>query len=150
MAYTLGTAAAARGITSYAGALLAADAGLLRVPLAARSALQLDLPALAAVAALAALLAVGTRGSSAFNACINVANLAVILFVIVTGLPYFKAANFVPFMPMGVRGTIAGASKVRCHASSPMPTAISVPGPPVPGFTIPIRFRHLSAAIWSI
>eukprot|EP00892_Ulva_mutabilis_P003914 jgi/Ulvmu1/1895/UM012_0053.1 len=116
LAYTLGTAAAARGFTSYAGALLAGDAGALRVLLPAAAdpaaATQLDMPAVVAVAGLAALLAVGTRGSSTFNAVMNVANIVVILFVIVTGLPYFKPANFVPFMPMGWRGTIAGASKV--------------------------------------
>ena len=125
--YTLSSAAIARAFTSYAGSLLSLDAGLLRIPLsppapipAPSAPLQLDLPALAAVAALAALLA-------AFNACINVANLAVILFVFASGLPHFTPAHFSPFMPLGLRGTISGSSKVappRLSPSTHLPDAL--------------------------
>lgn len=117
--YTLGTAAVARAVTSYSGALLAGDAAALRLPLSSgaeggRAVLQLDLPALAAIVALAGVLAAGTRGSAALNTAVNIANLLVILFVLATGLPYFQLTNFVPLMPMGMRGAVAGASKVSC------------------------------------
>lgn len=132
--YTLSSAAIARAFTSYAGSLLSLDAGLLRIPLsppapipAPSAPLQLDLPALAAVAALAALLAAGTHGSSAFNTAATAANLAVILFVFASGLPHFTPAHFSPFMPLGLRGTISGSSKVappRLSPSTHLPDAL--------------------------
>jgi basic amino acid/polyamine antiporter, APA family len=109
--YTLGAAAIARAFTSYTGALINGNADLLRVPLGSEY-FMLDIPALLIVMALCALLAFGTKAGAHFNSAVTIGNLLVIAFVLATGLPHFDVKNFSPFLPMGLRGTFSGASKV--------------------------------------
>ncbi len=61
--------------------------------------LSADWGALVLVVALAALLTIGTKLSSRFSMVITGIKVAIVLFVIVLGLFYVKAANYTPFVP---------------------------------------------------
>lgn len=110
--YTLGGAAVARSFTSYAGALLAGDADLLRIATGSEL-FKIDAPALVATMAICVVLGLGTHGSSAFNGAVTAMSLAVIAFVFVAGLLHFDGSKLRPFAPLGARGVLAGASKAR-------------------------------------
>ena len=119
--YTLSAAAVARAFTSYAGSLVAGEADFFRISTASEYFL-IDIPALLLVCVLCGVLAAGTQSGTRFNTVVTIGNLVVIVSVLATGLPHLKPANFVPFMPMGVRGALSGASKVRptshsCHTT---------------------------------
>ena len=108
--YTLGAAAVARSFTSYAGALLAGNADLLRIATASPL-VKIDVPALVVTLALCAVLGRGMHGSSAFNMAITALSIVVILFVFVAGLTQFDGGNLRPFAPQGARGVLSGASQ---------------------------------------
>jgi APA family basic amino acid/polyamine antiporter len=73
--------------------------------------LTIDWGAFVVVAILATLLAVGTKLSSRVSMVITGIKVAVVLFVIVLGIFYVKAANYTPFIPPGQSGA-AGESGV--------------------------------------
>ena len=75
-----------------------------------------DLPAVLAAGLATAILVKGIRESAAFNTAMVVVKLAVVLFVIVAGIPHIDPANWQPFAPYGLTGislfghTVAGQS----------------------------------------
>jgi APA family basic amino acid/polyamine antiporter len=64
----------------------------------------INLPAVGIVAFTTIVLIVGIRESARLNAAMVVIKLAAVLFVIVAGLFYVKAANWHPFAPYGLAG----------------------------------------------
>jgi basic amino acid/polyamine antiporter, APA family len=110
--YVLSAAAIARAFTSYAGSLVKGDADFFRISTGSEYFL-IDVPALFIVFLLCGVLAAGTRSGALFNTIVTLANMLVIAFVLSTGLPHLKPKHFVPFLPMGVRGAVSGASRVR-------------------------------------
>ncbi len=71
-----------------------------------------NLPAAAVVSLVTVILVVGIRESAGFNAVMVVLKLAVVLFVIVAGIPYVDTKNWTPFMPFGLTGVASGAAYV--------------------------------------
>ncbi|WP_410653886.1 amino acid permease [Amycolatopsis sp. lyj-112] len=71
-----------------------------------------DWGALIVVLVLATLLAVGTKLSSRFSMVITGIKVAVVLFVIVLGIFYIKAANYSPFIPEAQTGAESSATGV--------------------------------------
>ena len=71
-----------------------------------------NLPAAAVVLLVTVVLVIGIRESARFNAAIVVLKLAVVLFVIVAGIPHVNTANRRPFMPFGLTGVASGAAYV--------------------------------------
>ncbi len=71
-----------------------------------------DWGALIVVLVLATLLAVGTKLSSRFSMVITGIKVAVVLFVIVLGIFYIKAANYTPFIPEAQSGAESSATGV--------------------------------------
>ena len=71
-----------------------------------------NLPAAAVVLLVTVVLVIGIRESARFNAAIVVLKLAVVLFVIVAGIPHVNTANWRPFMPFGLTGVASGAAYV--------------------------------------
>src|SRR5207248_5829135 len=74
--------------------------------------LTVDWGAFIVVAVLATLLAVGTKLSSRVSMVITGIKVAVVLFVIILGIFYIKAANYTPFVPTGVSAAAGGESGV--------------------------------------
>lgn len=80
----------------------------------------MNLPAVAIVVFLTALLVVGIRTSATFNGAMVVLKVAVILLVIVFGLPYITSDNLTPFVPentgtfgqFGWSGVLLGAGVI--------------------------------------
>lgn len=70
----------------------------------------LDLPAILIVVAVAYLVIRGTRQSARFNRGIVALKIVVILFFIVLGSFFVKAANWHPFLPFGTAGIFRGAA----------------------------------------
>ncbi|MFD5249428.1 amino acid permease [Amycolatopsis sp. NPDC058340] len=71
-----------------------------------------DWGALVVVLVLATLLALGTKLSSRFSMVITGIKVAVVLFVIVLGIFYIKAANYSPFIPEAQTGAETSATGV--------------------------------------
>jgi len=71
-----------------------------------------DASALSIALLLTVVLVVGIRESAGLNVLIVVLKLAVVLFVIVMGIPHVDPANWKPFFPFGLAGTFSGASYV--------------------------------------
>ncbi len=71
-----------------------------------------DWGALIVVLVLVTLLAVGTKLSSRFSMVITGIKVAVVLFVIVLGIFYIKAANYTPFIPEAQSGAESAATGV--------------------------------------
>jgi len=74
--------------------------------------LTVDWGAFIVVAVLATLLAVGTKLSSRVSMVITGIKVAVVLFVIILGIFYIKAANYTPFVPTGESAAAGGESGV--------------------------------------
>lgn len=80
----------------------------------------MNLPAVAIVVFLTALLVIGIRTSATFNGAMVVLKVAVILLVIVFGLPYITSDNLTPFVPentgtfgqFGWSGVLLGAGVI--------------------------------------
>lgn len=140
--YALSAAAIARAFTSYAGSLVAGEADFFRISTGSEYCL-IDIPALLLVGVLCGVLAAGTQSGARFNTIVTGGNLVVIAFVLATGLPHLQPTYFVPFMPMGIRGTFSGASKVCPRYPSSMAHSIVGTTFPsiclflVPGFVLP-------------
>ncbi len=71
-----------------------------------------DLPAAAIVVVLTLVLVRGIRESSGLNVAIVALKLGVVLFVIFAGIPHVNPANWHPFFPQGMSGTLRGAGYV--------------------------------------
>ncbi len=71
-----------------------------------------DASALTIALSLTVVLVVGIRESASLNALIVILKLAVVLFVIVMGIPHVDRTNWSPFFPFGVAGAFTGASRV--------------------------------------
>jgi len=61
---------------------------------------------------LTAVLVLGIRESAGLNTLIVLLKVGVVLFVIGAGIPHVEPANWTPFFPFGVAGTVAGASYI--------------------------------------
>ncbi|BDU76541.1 amino acid permease [Mesoterricola sediminis] len=125
--YGVSSAAVATGWSAYAQGLLA-KAGLAVPAALAESPWRYDtatgglaptgslcnLPAVLVVLAVTAVLVRGIRHSSRFNTVMVAVKVAAVLFVILAGLAYVRAANWHPFAPFGWTGlsffghTVAG------------------------------------------
>jgi APA family basic amino acid/polyamine antiporter len=71
-----------------------------------------NLPAAMVVLAITGVLVIGIRESAAFNASMVILKLAVIVLVIVAGIPHVNTDNWTPFMPFGWAGVASGAAYV--------------------------------------
>jgi APA family basic amino acid/polyamine antiporter len=71
-----------------------------------------DLPAAAIVLLITVVLVIGIRESARLNSAIVMLKLAVVLFVIAAGIPHVDPANWEPFFPRGITGTLSGAAYV--------------------------------------
>lgn len=92
----LGAAVVARGWSAYLHDLLSLPdwmAGDAALP---------DIAAIAIVLALAAVAMAGTKLAGRFTGVLVVIKVSVVLFVIIAGLFFLKAANFTPFLPRAV------------------------------------------------
>ncbi|MGX7827779.1 APC family permease [Actinokineospora sp. 24-640] len=99
----VGSAAVAKGWSTYLNTVLAYvfgfDANAQTVTRVEVLGLTADWGALLLVVALAAMLTLGTKLSSRFSMVITAIKVGIVLFVIVLGLFYVKAANYSPFIP---------------------------------------------------
>lgn len=116
LCYALIVAVVAEGWSGYVQALLGA-AGV-HLPAWAQGATgsgaghKVDVIAVLVALAIAALLTVRTEWGVRFNTAVVVTKIAGILLVIVAGIFYVKPANWIPFMPFGLSGVLAGAAVV--------------------------------------
>jgi APA family basic amino acid/polyamine antiporter len=90
----IGGAVVAKGWSSYLGTVFGFASSTVTV-----GSLMLDWGALLIVALVATLLALGTKLSSQFSIVVTAVKVLVVLFVIVVGALYVKAANYSPFIP---------------------------------------------------
>ncbi|OLR90422.1 amino acid permease [Actinokineospora bangkokensis] len=99
----VGAAAVSKGWSTYLNTVLGYvfgfDPGTTKATTFDLGFAQADWGALLLVAVLAVLLAVGTKLSSRVSMVITGIKVAIVLFVIVAGLFYVKAANYTPFIP---------------------------------------------------
>ncbi|GAA2963650.1 APC family permease [Actinokineospora diospyrosa] len=99
----VGAAAVAKGWSVYLNTVLGYvfgfDPSQSTATLVKLGGLTMDWGALVLVVFLALLLAIGTKLSSRVSAVITGIKVAIVLFVIVFGLFYVKAANYTPFIP---------------------------------------------------
>ena len=73
---------------------------------------SINLPAMLIIALLSILLVRGIHESTRFNSFIVALKLVVVFVFIFVGAFYVKAENWVPFMPYGMKGVMAGASLI--------------------------------------
>ena len=71
-----------------------------------------DLPAVVIVLLLTVVLVIGIRESAGLNSLIVALKLGVVLFVILAGARHVDPANWRPFFPHGITGTLSGAAYV--------------------------------------
>ena len=90
----IGAAVVSKSWSSYLGTVLGFAGGTVRF-----GPIQFDWGALLIVSVLAVLLAMGTKLSSRFSAVITGIKVSVVVFVVVVGAFYIKAANYSPFIP---------------------------------------------------
>ncbi|WP_156756703.1 amino acid permease [Actinokineospora pegani] len=99
----VGSAAVAKGWSTYLntvlGYLFGFDPASTTATVVDLGFVEADWGALVLVTTLVALLAVGTKLSSRVSMVITAIKVAIVLFVIVLGLFYVKAANYTPFIP---------------------------------------------------
>jgi basic amino acid/polyamine antiporter, APA family len=74
--------------------------------------LTINLAAAILIALLTVLLCIGIKESSRFNAVMVAIKLAVVLFVIIAGIPWVKPENWNPFFPYGFGGIFQGAALI--------------------------------------
>ena len=72
----------------------------------------INLPAVLIGTAVTGLLVVGTRESATVNAALVVVKVVALTAFIALALPVINDANFKPFMPLGMLGTVAAASSI--------------------------------------
>jgi APA family basic amino acid/polyamine antiporter len=92
--FAVGAAVVAKGWSSYLGTVFGFAGGTVRI-----GPMDLDWGALLIIAVVSTLLALGTKLSSNFSAAITAIKVAVVLFVVVVGAFFIKAANYSPFIP---------------------------------------------------
>ncbi|BBZ45557.1 APC family permease [Mycobacterium parmense] len=90
----VGAAVVAKGWSSYLGTVFGFAGGTAQL-----GSFTLDWGALLIVAIVSTLIALGTKLSSRFSAVITTIKVAVVVFVVVVGAFYIKAANYSPFIP---------------------------------------------------
>ncbi|MGB8390232.1 APC family permease [Mycobacterium sp.] len=90
----IGAAVVSKGWSSYLGTVFGFGGGIAKF-----GSVQLDWGALLIVAGVATLIALGTKLSSRFSAVITAIKVSVVVFVVVVGTFYIKAANYSPFIP---------------------------------------------------
>jgi APA family basic amino acid/polyamine antiporter len=100
--YSLVVSAVAVGWSGYAAPLLH-DAFHFPMALAQGPELGgiLNLPAIFIIAVVAGMLIYGTKESATVNAVLVLVKIVALIVFVVVALPYFKGANFHPFMPYG-------------------------------------------------
>ena len=105
--FAVGAAVVAKGWSSYLGTVFGFAGGTVRIgPMA------LDWGALLIIAGVSTLLALGTKLSSNFSAAITAIKVVVVLFVVVVGAFFIKAANYSPFIPPTETGKGAAGTGV--------------------------------------
>ncbi len=90
----IGAAVVAKGWSSYLGSVFGFAGGTVKL-----GSVDLDWGALLIVAVLAVLIALGTKLSSRFSLVVTAIKVSVVVFVVVVGVFYIKAANYSPFIP---------------------------------------------------
>jgi APA family basic amino acid/polyamine antiporter len=90
----IGAAVVSKGWSSYLGSVFGFAGGTVRL-----GSVNLDWGALLIVAVLAMLIALGTKLSSRFSLVVTAIKVSVVVFVVVVGAFYIKAANYSPFIP---------------------------------------------------
>jgi APA family basic amino acid/polyamine antiporter len=90
----MGAAVVAKGWSSYLGAIFGIADGTVTF-----GSFNFDWGALLIVTLVATLLALGTKLSSNFSAAITAIKVSVVVFVVIVGAFYIKAANYSPFIP---------------------------------------------------
>lgn len=109
----VGSAAVARGWTSYFTTLLNRDPNSLRIHTHLTNGFNLLDPIAVVVLIISSALAIiSTRKTSVFNWIASAINSAVIIFVIIAGFSHGKSSNMTPFLPFGVKGIFQGAAIV--------------------------------------
>ncbi|XP_047311132.1 cationic amino acid transporter 1-like [Impatiens glandulifera] len=71
---------------------------------------QLDPIAVAISLAICFMAALSIKGSSRFNTVTTISYILVIIFIVISGLTKAELANYVPFAPFGIRGTLKASS----------------------------------------
>lgn len=112
--YTIGSSTVAVGWTHYLseclkGFGLTVPTWLLALPVGPW---QVNVAAVLLIVGLTGLLCFGIKESARFNAVMVLIKLAVVLFVIVAGIPWVQPANWDPFFPFGVPGVFQGAALI--------------------------------------
>ncbi|KAF5475344.1 hypothetical protein F2P56_007155 [Juglans regia] len=109
----VGTAAVARGWTSYFTSLLNRQRNSLRIHTNLRDGYNLLDPIAVVVLATAATIAmISTRKTSYLNWIASAVNTVVILFVIIAGFAHANTSNLTPFLPYGAKGVFQAAAIV--------------------------------------
>ena len=105
--FAVGAAVVAKGWSSYLGKVFGFAGGTVRI-----GPMDLDWGALLIIAGVSTLLALGTKLSSNFSAAITAIKVVVVLFVVVVGAFFIKAANYSPFIPPTETGKGAAGTGV--------------------------------------
>ncbi|KZS58580.1 APC family permease [Mycobacterium ostraviense] len=90
----VGAAVVAKGWSSYLGTVFGFAGGTIHF-----GSVDFDWGALLIVAVVATLVALGTKLSSRFSAVVTAIKVSVVVFVVIVGAFYIKAANYSPFIP---------------------------------------------------
>ncbi|KZS83325.1 amino acid permease [Mycobacterium persicum] len=90
----VGAAVVAKGWSSYLGTVFGFAGGTIHF-----GSVNFDWGALLIVAVVATLVALGTKLSSRFSAVVTTIKVSVVIFVVIVGAFYIKAANYSPFIP---------------------------------------------------
>ncbi|KMT10091.1 hypothetical protein BVRB_5g118540 [Beta vulgaris subsp. vulgaris] len=109
----VGSAAVARGWTSYFTTLLNREPNSLRFHTNLAKGFNLLDPIAVGVLIIASTLAIlSTKKTSIFNWIASAVNTVVIIFVIIAGFSHGKTSNLTPFLPFGVKGIFQAAAVV--------------------------------------
>ncbi|KAH9622332.1 hypothetical protein KSS87_017550 [Heliosperma pusillum] len=107
----VGSAAVARGWTSYFTTLLNRHPNSLRIHTNLANGFNLLDPIAVIVLVITSIIAIiSTRKTSIFNWIASAINTTVIIFIIVVGFSQGKASNLKPFLPFGVKGVFQAAA----------------------------------------
>ncbi len=105
--FAVGAAVVAKGWSSYLGTVFGFAGGTVRV-----GPMDLDWGALLIVAVVSTLLAKGTKLSSNFSAVLTAIKVSVVVFVVIVGSFYIKAAHYSPFVPPAETGKDAAGTGI--------------------------------------